>query len=139
LKAAVIILAVIALVIGGVIIGTMQMRTAAPAEAAFIIIGDAARGEDIFHNSSGGAPACSQCHITEGFPFGMAVAPSLDGVGERAAERIEGVDAETYLHQSIVAPAEFVTPGFRSIMFSEYAAHLSEQDIADLIAYLLTL
>ena len=75
--------------------------------------------------------------------------PSADqpGIGERAGERITEVDytgaatsAEQYLFESIVQPNAFVVEGFaENVMPSTYNTALTDQDMADLIAYLLTL
>ena len=47
--------------------------------------------------------------------------------------------AEDYIRQSILDPHSFVVPGFRDIMYPDFKKHFSEQDIADIIAYLMTL
>ena len=36
-------------------------------------------------------------------------------------------------------PHAYIAPGFRDIMYPEFAAYFDEQDIADLIAYLMSL
>jgi cytochrome c2 len=101
------------------------------------IQGDAAHGEDIFRHGIGGAPGCVNCHSLT--PSGFAIGPDLHGVAGRAAERVEGLPADDYLHASIVAPAEFITPGYRDMMYRGYADVLSEQDVLDLVAFLNTL
>ncbi|MBX3063763.1 MAG: cytochrome c [Anaerolineae bacterium] len=101
------------------------------------IVGDVTRGQTIFARGTNGAPACSSCHpVSSG---GFALGPVMSGIAERAATRVEGLTAEQYLHQSIVDPAAHVVSGYRPIMYPGYAKVLSEQDIADVIAYLLTL
>jgi len=74
-----------------------------------------------------------------------------DPIGIRAATRVEGQDALTYLRRSILYPNEFLVPnskipnkapfaiGAQSIMFQDYAKHLSTQQVDDLVAYLLTI
>lgn len=52
---------------------------------------------------------------------------------------MDGLTAEEYLHQSILEPERYLVSGYRDIMYPDYSAHLSEQDIQDLIAFLLTL
>ena len=113
-----------------------QQRTPEPSAPA--LVGDAVRGDSIFHNGLGEAPGCVTCH-TLNPQIMFALGPNLIGVGERAAIRVDGLTAEAYLHQSIVEPSAYVVTGFRNIMYPLYADHLSEQDIQDLIAYLLTL
>lgn len=112
--------------------------------------GDAANGEKIAT-----AQACTACHITA--PTGPAwlasAYPTGEGIGTRAATRFteEGytgtaTSAEQYLFESIVNPgAHLITdeptfaPGGVSAMPAIYADKLEKQDVADLIAYLLTI
>ena len=107
--------------------------TSGPASAPS---GDASAGETIFHDGKGSAPACVNCHAAEAGPF--ALGPVMTGISERAGSRIEGMSAEDYLHQSILEPGEFIVPGFRPMMPPTYGENLTEQDIEDIIAYLMT-
>lgn len=97
---------------------------------------DAERGEAIFRRGTNGAPPCLSCHALT--PGGFAIAPIMAGISERAGRRVEGLDAEEYLHQSIVDPEAYIVPGFRAFMFPGYSDLLSENDIDDLIAFLMT-
>lgn len=96
----------------------------------------AERGENIFRQGINGAPPCLSCHALT--PGGFVIGPVIAGISERAAERVEGLSAEAYLHESIVDPQAYVVPGFRPIMFPGYSDLLSESDIDDLIAFLMT-
>lgn len=98
--------------------------------------GDAARGAQLFTQSVNGAPACSTCHTLNGDTL---VGPSLQGYSAAASTRIEGNSAEAYTYTSIVQPAAHVVSGFPNAMYNQYTRHLTLQEIADLIAYLLTL
>ncbi len=98
--------------------------------------GDAARGAELFTQSVGGAPACSTCHTLDGT---IVVGPSLQGYAAVASTRIEGMSAEEYTHASIVRPASFIVSGFGNAMYNQFEKSLTTQDIADLVAYLLTL
>ena len=98
--------------------------------------GDASAGEVIFHDGKGSAAACVNCHATE--PGAFSLGPVMTGISERAGSRVEGMSDEEYLHQSILQPGEFVVPGFRPVMPPTYGENLTEQDIADIIAYLMT-
>jgi cytochrome c2 len=98
---------------------------------------DPARGEMIFRHGLNGAPPCVGCHALAA--GGFTLGPVLAGVNERAATRVEGLSADEYIHQSIVAPRAYLVPGYRDLMYPDYAEHLTEQDIADLIAFLHTL
>ncbi len=101
--------------------------------------GDAERGAQIFTQGWADAPACSTCHHTVTGQYGFSIGPSLAGIAERAGTRVVGMDAAEYLRQSILEPHSYVVSGYRDIMYPDYRTHLTEQDIEDLIAYLLTL
>lgn len=96
--------------------------------------GDAARGEVLFD----GDAACAACHNVESQD--MSVGPPLMTIAQWAGERRAGISAEEYLHAVIVDPDGAITPLTRpGIMPRTYAQSLTPQQIADLVAYLLTL
>ncbi len=106
------------------------------------VMGDAARGSEIFHKGVNGAPACAGCHATTKASLmrgGVGIAPNLSGLTERAPHRIEGLSAQEYVLNSILNPSGFVVEGFQNVMYPGYAEQLSQQDLTDLLAYLLTL
>lgn len=109
----------------------------AEAEEQAVVVGDPARGAALFRDGIGDAPACVGCHALT--PTTWSLAPVMEGIGARAAQRVEGLSAEAYLEQSITDPSAYLVPGFRNIMFPQYGERLSERDRADLIAYLMTL
>lgn len=94
--------------------------------------GDAARGEQIFL-----AQPCHTCHAD------LSVGPALPGdppLAVRAETRRPGYSADLYLYESMVAPNAYVVPGFQQdIMPPEISETLTEQDLADLVAYLMTM
>lgn len=98
--------------------------------------GDAVRGETLFHQSNNGTPACSSCHRTDSETL---VGPGMAGFAERGATRVEGLSAGEYAFESIRHPSRFVVSGFGNLMYAGYSGKLSNQELADLIAYLLTL
>ncbi|MBI5961781.1 MAG: c-type cytochrome, partial [Chloroflexi bacterium] len=75
---------------------------------------------------------CAVCHGA-----GEGVGPSLGGMAERAATRIEGVSAADYLYQSVIAPGDYLVDGFEDIMPATYAADLSAQQINDVVLFML--
>jgi cytochrome c2 len=101
--------------------------------------GDAKRGAKLFTQGQSDAPPCSTCHHKITGQCGFSVGPNLAGIVERASRRVEGMTATDYMRQSILEPRRFVVPGYRNMMYSDYNSHLTEQDVLDLIAYLLTL
>lgn len=114
--------------------------------------GDAARGATL-------VTACQACHVAQANVLGPAweSAKAQDGksVGQHAAERIKdpgytgkATTAEQYLFESIVNPNAYITPpgqgatwqpGGPSTMPGNYGETLLKQDMADIIAYLLSI
>jgi cytochrome c553 len=103
------------------------------------IAGDVERGGQLFAQGQGDTPPCSNCHQTVTGQFGFTIGPNLDGIGESAGMRVDGLTAEEYLLQSMLEPRRYIVPGYRDIMYPDYSRHLTEQNIQDLIGYLLTL
>ncbi len=90
-----------------------------------------ARGRQVFLTSG-----CGGCHTIEGVSTG-AVGPNLTKVGEVAATRQPGSSAEQYLRESIVNPQAFVVEGYQPIMPATFGQTLNQQQLEDLIAFLL--
>ncbi len=103
------------------------------------ISGNAKRGAQLFTQGQEDTPPCSICHHTVTGQYGFSIGPNLAGVVERAGTRVVVMTAAEYLRQSIVEPHRYVVSGYRDIMYPDYRTHLTEQNIQDLIAYLLTL
>jgi mono/diheme cytochrome c family protein len=111
--------------------------------------GDAARGEQLFaqqvKQASGANASCKACHSL--VPGEVLTGPSLAGVASRAGTRVAGESAEQYIRTSIQQPNAFLVPdnpayigaNGKSLMPEGLGNLMSEQDLADLIAYLLTL
>lgn len=103
--------------------------------------GDPDRGEALYHQTTIGpnaAPGCATCHSLE---LGKTlVGPSHAGIATRAASVVPGMSAEDYLRESIVTPDVHVSEGFTAgVMYQNYGKDLTEQEIKDLVAYLMTL
>jgi nitric oxide reductase subunit C len=89
-------------------------------------------GEQAFRDQG-----CSACHTLE--PDQRLVGPSLAGVASRAGTRQPGYSAEEYLYESIVDPNAYVVAGFQGgLMPANYARRLDAQQLADLLAFLMT-
>jgi mono/diheme cytochrome c family protein len=95
--------------------------------------GDATRGEQIFTDTQ----SCHTCHLDQ------SVGPQFPGEPPLAAlaeTRRPSYPAEVYLYESIVNPGAYVVQGFHDdIMPQDYEKMLTKQDLADLVAYLLTM
>lgn len=81
---------------------------------------------------------CGACHaLTDSGATGL-VGPSLDGIGERAATRVAGLDAEGYIRESILRPSALVVAGFQDgLMPPNFGERLSLQEMDILVTYLL--
>lgn len=110
------------------------------------VTGDPKRGEALFKQTTiGTAPGCITCHSLE--PGQTLVGPSLAGIATEAEEIIKSPDykgkaktVEEFLRESIVDPNAYVEEGFSpGIMYQNYGKDLTEQQIADLVAFLETL
>lgn len=108
---------------------------------------DANRGKALYEQStigSASAPGCVTCHTLDGT---VLVGPSFKGVATHAESVIKdpaytgtAKTAEEYLRESIINPNAYLNPGFAAgIMYQNYGTELSEQEVNDLVAYLLTL
>jgi mono/diheme cytochrome c family protein len=98
--------------------------------------GDPVRGEELFNKSIDRQPSCVSCHVPDAEDGGAS--PNLDGFGERAAIQVPGLSAREYAFWSITEPHRHLVKNFGNAMPNKYDDKLSPQDIADLIAYLLT-
>ena len=91
-----------------------------------------------FETTIGTNAGCRICHSLD--PNVTLVGPSLAGVATRAATRVPGMTAEEYLRESILEPDAYVVPGFPAgQMIPTYLEILSDEDVDNLVAFLLTL
>jgi cytochrome c oxidase subunit II len=91
--------------------------------------GTAATGEALY-NSKG----CAACHSLDG---SRLVGPSFVGLGSRAEGRSAEETSQQYLVHSILRPCDFVVPSFTCVMPPLYGEQLTQQELADLIAFIL--
>ena len=120
----------------------------APPDVQPLQPGNATRGEKLFQQTLIGTkpePGCITCHSLQ--PGIVLVGPTLAGIATRSVTTIQQPDytgeaenVEAYLHESIIAPNVYIAPGFApDVMRPTFATELSPQEIADLVAFLLTL
>ncbi|MCB9111909.1 MAG: 4Fe-4S dicluster domain-containing protein [Anaerolineales bacterium] len=102
-------------------------------------IPDPKAGERIYNETASGVNAgCRICHSLQ--KDERIIGPSFYGIADRAGNRVPGLTAEEYLHQSIVEPNAFVVPGYPSgQMIQNFGDILTEEQIEDLIAFLMTM
>src|SRR5690606_31488751 len=103
-------------------------------------IGDPKRGRQIFENGGekyADKPQyhCIRCHSLDG---GEGYGPSLQGISEQAGDRVPELSAVEYLRQSILEPDAFIIEGFSHSMGRIHSVLLNEEEIDDLIAFMLT-
>jgi len=103
--------------------------------------GDPKRGQALYEQTiigSSAAPGCGTCHSRDAGK--VLVGPSHAGIATIAETAVPGMSAEEFLKESILNPDAHVTEGFTpGVMYQNYSKDLSEQEINDLVAYLLTL
>ena len=108
---------------------------------AVVEIGDAEKGQLIFENggSVDGADQhrCSRCHTVDGSDEKNRNGPGLQGISEFGGERVPGLSAAQYIHQSILDPRAYVVDGY-PFMSLTARNFLTEAEVADLVAFLLT-
>jgi len=105
--------------------------------------GDVARGKSL----SEGVLGCASCHVLTAVGPKWPADAGEPGIGSRAETRFQvsgysgqATSAEQYLFESVVMTNAYVVEGFQpNLMPQNYAERLSAQDMADLLAYMLSL
>jgi hypothetical protein len=111
------------------------------------LAGDAGRGRDLFEARTLGpnhTPGCGTCHLPE---LATPLGPSRFGLARRSAATVrlpiyggQATTGQAYLFESLVNPNLYIVPAFTpGLMPDSYAQDLTSPEIADLIAYMLTL
>ena len=103
-------------------------------------------GDPVAGQKQAGFRGCVACHGT-GVGPNWAPSDDLVGIGDRASIRLTqenytgaATNAEQYLFESIVQPSAHIVEGYTDgIMISQSGRLMSAQDVADVIAYLLTI
>jgi len=101
--------------------------------------GDPERGRQLFNETALGTNAsCRICHSLR--PGVEVVGPSFAGIATRAETRVPSMTTEEYLRQSILDPNAYIVEGFSEDMAPpNFAELLSEEQVDDLVAFLMTL
>lgn len=77
---------------------------------------------------------CVGCHSIEGVSVSAAIGPDLTGLGERAGDRVDGLDDRAYVIQSVRSPQAFTVPGYGPLMPT---IELSDDELDVLVDFLL--
>jgi mono/diheme cytochrome c family protein len=99
------------------------------------------RAQAVFIGNGG----CGGCHVIEGLDGAIGqVGPDLTNIAAVAADRVAGQTAEEYITASILNPAAFIVDECplgpcADVMPKDLGTRLAQQEIDDLITYLLTL
>lgn len=112
-----------------------------PATVAELPEGNADNGQQLFEVTY----ACISCHgDPQGDPSSAAVGPWLGNIAEDGATRRDGYTAADYVYESILHPNAFIAPQCPngpctepSAMVATFGQQMTEQDMADVISYLL--
>jgi cytochrome c551/c552 len=114
--------------------GTGAAETMVPAGfAAALEEADATRGQQLTLSYG-----CIGCHPLDNSM--LMVGPTWHNLKETAAGRVPGQEAAEYLYTSMVRPNAYVVPGYLpSVMVQSYGQQLGEQELVDMVKYLLTL
>ncbi|HEV2251104.1 MAG TPA: c-type cytochrome [Candidatus Limnocylindria bacterium] len=91
-----------------------------------------ARGRQVYREKN-----CGSCHQIG--TAGGTVGPPLTHIGTVAETRTPGTSAEDYIRRSILDPGAYIVPGFPDTMPRGLARGLSQEDVDDLVRYLLSL
>ena len=118
---------------------------AAALTAISSLTGDPVRGGLLYHGGEntqlGKQLICSSCHTQTANGTG----PMADGTFWRVENirlqdpLLAGYTPEQYLVTSILQPSSYVVPGFQDLMLKTFGQDLSDQDLADLVAYIKTM
>ena len=86
---------------------------------------------------------CNSCHTLDSLGWSSRTGPSMNGIADRAGERVAGQSAEEYIATSIWNAPAFVVPGYNEQMASfgpdqTDANKMSAEQLYAIVAYLCT-
>jgi cytochrome c len=91
---------------------------------------DSERGPDLLQKHG-----CNACHSGD---VAGRLAPELDGLGAAAGQRRPPLTAEAYIYEAIIYPGAHIVEGFHDNMPRIYQQQIPQDELGDIIAYLLT-
>lgn len=109
--------------------------------SVLVSLADPARGQELFNttfDTASGPYMCGTCHIIDSET--VLIGPGLYNIVNRAQTRVPDQSPAQYIFNSIKHPNDYVVEGFvPGIMPANYEQILSDDDIYNIVAYLLTL
>lgn len=109
--------------------GSAEPESTAPASPT--LSAEAQTGKKVFEQN------CGACHSL--IPDTVIVGPSMAGIASRAANQVNGQDAERYMYTSILNPEDFLVDGYENLMPATFGKQLTGEELDALVVYLLTL
>lgn len=87
--------------------------------------------------------ACNGCHVLDDLGWAGLTGPSLNGIADRAGERVSGQSAEEYLVTSIWNSGVYLAPGYQNLMpvfgpDQPGANEMNAEELYSIVAYLCT-
>jgi len=87
--------------------------------------------------------ACSGCHVLDDLGWAGITGPALNGIADRAGERVSGQTAEEYIANSLWNPGDYLVPGYQNLMpvhgpDQPGATQMSAEELYSIVAYLCT-
>lgn len=101
--------------------------------------GNIETAEELFNTTY----ACSACHGLVDIPDTNTVGPHLSQIGESEIEASGAGSIAQYIYESAITPNAFISPecpggpcAEPSAMVADFSERISQQELADLIAYI---
>ena len=111
-----------------------QINAGLPADfAAALAAADPSKGETVALVNG-----CGGCHNTD--PSVTMTGPTWHNLADVAANRVPGEGPAQYIYDSIINPGAYIVPNYPAgVMPATFGETIAPEDMANLVAYLLTL
>lgn len=111
-----------------------------PRDVGDLPAGNTETAEELFNTTY----ACSACHGLLGIPETNTVGPHLSEISEAVIEASGAGSLAQYVYESALTPNDFISPdcpggpcaGPPSAMVADFSKRVGQQELADLIAYI---
>ena len=105
-RARILLTAAIVVLLGGATVAVFAVDTQSDQNRP-----QAIEGQNVFLTKG-----CTSCHSLDGVSATGQIGPNLTGLADRADDRVEDLEAEDYIRQSVLDPEAFVVDGFSPLM-----------------------